>query len=137
MEKRRDYLLKYWLDYYLNIDEIGDITIRTAYASKKYPNIKYEVSLLNDNELVVLLPTRIANKLKTKYPDTFKEISNSDEGIQLSFAEEKLQKLEEDLKLIKKKFPDDEELIERFIEYHRKKIELRKKRREKRKRITG
>jgi len=128
MQKKRDYLLKYWMRYYLNIDELGDVTIRTEFISKKYPDIKYDISLLNDDKLVVLLPARPANKILKKFPEIVSEESNSDEGIQLSFNEEKLEELASDLKIVEKKFPPDKELVERFLNYHNKKIEMKKKR---------
>jgi len=114
--------------YYLNIDELGDVTIRTEFISKKYPDIKYDISLLNDDKLVVLLPARPANKILKKFPEIVSEESNSDEGIQLSFNEEKLEELASDLKIVEKKFPPDKELVERFLNYHNKKIEMKKKR---------
>ncbi|HPG31802.1 MAG TPA: hypothetical protein PKY81_14160 [bacterium] len=128
MQKKRDYLLKYWMRYYLNIDELGDVTIRTEFVSKKYPDIKYDISLLNDEKLVILAPARPANKLLKKYPEILSEESNSDEGIQLSFNEDKLDELAGDFKIVEKKFPPDKELVERFLNYHNKKIELKKKR---------
>ncbi|MBP7651987.1 hypothetical protein KA977_01100 [Candidatus Dependentiae bacterium] len=128
MQKKRDYLLKYWMRYYLNIDELGDVTIRTEFISKKYPDIKYDISLLNDDKLVVLLPARPANKILKKFPEIVSEESNSDEGIKLSFNEEKLEELASDLKIVEKKFPPDKELVERFLNYHNKKIEMKKKR---------
>ena len=128
MQKKRDYLLKYWMKYYLNIDELGDVTIRTEFVSIKYPDIKYDISLLNDEKLVILMPARPANKLLKKYHGILTEESNSDEGIRLSFSEEKLEEFARDFKIVEKKFPPDKELVERFLNYHNKKIELKKKR---------
>ncbi len=131
MKKKRDYLLKYWMKYHLNIDELGDVSIRTEYINPKYPDIKYDVSLLNDEKLSALLPLKDANKLLKKYPELILEISVSDEGKQISFPESYIHTFQKDLKLVEKRFPPDKDLVERFINYHNKKLEIKKKRKEK------
>jgi len=137
MNKNPDYLLKYWMKYHLNIDELGDVTIRTEYENKKYPDIRYDVRLLSDEEFAVLLPLKDANRILKKKPELVREISVSDEGKQLAFTESNIEELQKDLKIVIKRFPPDKDLVERFINYHNKKMELKKKRKEKRKGIQS
>jgi hypothetical protein len=133
MEKR-DYLLKYWMDFYLNIDDDGDITLRTEHLSKTNPKLKYEISCYDEENLIAFLPEKYSIKLLEKFPDFTEEILNTENGKKILFPEKKLYEMEKILKISRKKFPSDKDLVIRFLNYYRKKLEEKKKRKKKKKR---
>jgi len=129
------YLLKYWMEYYLNIDELGEVTICTEIKALDNPNLRFDIRVYDDEKkyLTILTPKCFADNLIMKFPDIFIKKEENAYNIQLIFLEENLKKYAEYLKIKLKDFPPDAELIKRFINYHQKKVEDRKKRRAKKK----
>ena len=115
MTKPIDYLRTYASKFFVTRLEDRTVEIRTKFSIPDTRRDWCSVYLFSDTHLGVILPTRVAYRLRREMPDTFTVHQDADDGVALLFPEDRLHDLADVLKLRRRRRPLTPEQLERQL----------------------